>query len=92
MSSVRSTRNQQEVDEYDPEQFIGSSQVLFTNRSICKVVYDYSLSTIWQIPILVLGTKLDLAEEVRTHFNRRPSPIAEECGADEIFVVNHSKS
>ena len=42
---------------------------------------------ILQIPILVVGTKLDSAEEVRTHFNRRPSPIAEECGADEIFVV-----
>ncbi len=40
-----------------------------------------------QIPILVVGTKLDLAEEVRAHFNRRPSPIAEECGAGEIFVV-----
>lgn len=53
-----------EVDDYDPELYIGSSQV----------------------PILVIGTKLDLAEEVRTHFNRRPSPIAEECGADEIFV------
>ncbi|XP_057369230.1 rab-like protein 3 isoform X1 [Daphnia carinata] len=65
LSSVRinPTRNQ-EIDEYDPEQFIGSSQ----------------------IPILVVGTKLDLAEEVRTHFNRRLSPIAEECGAGEIFV------
>lgn len=44
-----------------------------------------------QIPILVVGTKLDLAEEVRTHFNRRLSPIAEECGAGEIFVVNYYK-
>lgn len=58
-----SSRNQ-EVDDFDPEQFIGSSQ----------------------IPTLVIGTKLDLAEEVRAHFNRRPSQIAEECGADEIFV------
>lgn len=45
------------------------------------------MKLILQIPTLVIGTKLDLAEEVRTHFNRRPSQIAEECGADEIFVV-----
>jgi hypothetical protein len=40
-----------------------------------------------QIPILVIGTKFDLSEEVRTHSHRRSSTIAEECGADEIFLV-----
>ncbi|KAJ9598289.1 hypothetical protein L9F63_011029, partial [Diploptera punctata] len=39
-----------------------------------------------QIPILVIGTKYDLSEEVRTHSHRRSSTIAEECGADEIFL------
>ncbi|XP_021931713.1 uncharacterized protein LOC110835623 isoform X6 [Zootermopsis nevadensis] len=39
-----------------------------------------------QIPILVIGTKLDLSEEVRTHSHRRSSTIAEECSADEIFL------
>ncbi len=49
------------------------------------------LMHITKIPILVIGTKLDLAEEVRIpQFNRRPSPIAEECGAHEIFVVMFS--
>ncbi|XP_066995064.1 rab-like protein 3 [Anabrus simplex] len=39
-----------------------------------------------QIPILVIGTKLDLAEHVRSHAQRRSSTIAEECGADEICL------
>ncbi|PNF40995.1 Rab-like protein 3 [Cryptotermes secundus] len=51
-------------DDFDPEQFVGSTQ----------------------IPILVIGTKSDLSEEVRTHSHRRSSTIAEECGADEIFL------
>lgn len=40
-----------------------------------------------QIPILVIGTKLDLAAQVRSNLHRRSSTIAEECGADEIFLV-----
>lgn len=51
-------------DDFDPEQFVGSTQ----------------------IPILVIGTKSDLSEEVRTRCQRRSSTIAEECGADEIFL------
>ncbi|XP_076662531.1 rab-like protein 3 [Halictus rubicundus] len=39
-----------------------------------------------QIPILVIGTKLDLVAEVRSSVHRRSSTIAEECGADEIFL------
>ncbi|XP_076282599.1 rab-like protein 3 isoform X2 [Lasioglossum baleicum] len=38
------------------------------------------------IPILVIGTKLDLVAEVRSSVHRRSSTIAEECGADEIFL------
>ncbi|XP_043270018.1 rab-like protein 3 [Venturia canescens] len=39
-----------------------------------------------QIPILVIGTKSDLVAEVRSSLQRRSSTIAEECGADEIFL------
>ncbi|XP_034934739.1 rab-like protein 3 [Chelonus insularis] len=38
-----------------------------------------------QIPILVVGTKLDLIES-KSYLHRRSSTIAEECGADEIFL------
>ncbi|XP_011300519.1 rab-like protein 3 isoform X1 [Fopius arisanus] len=38
-----------------------------------------------QIPILVVGTKLDLVPS-RSNLHRRSSTIAEECGADEIFL------
>ncbi|XP_015178786.1 PREDICTED: rab-like protein 3 [Polistes dominula] len=51
-------------DDFDPEKFVGSTQ----------------------IPILVIGTKLDLVSEVRSNMQRRTSTIAEECGADEIFL------
>ncbi|CAH0386182.1 unnamed protein product [Bemisia tabaci] len=37
-----------------------------------------------QIPIFVVGTKLDLADKVRTQ--RRSSTIASECGAEEILI------
>ncbi|XP_064627627.1 rab-like protein 3 [Lineus longissimus] len=39
-----------------------------------------------QIPILVIGTKNDLAEKVRIQGRHRASSIAEECGADEVSV------
>jgi len=96
------SNNQQDLDEYDPEQFIGSSQVhysqvdtpLFAIYIFANVHHNFepnfifSVFQLTQIPILVIGTKLDLAEEVRIpQFNRRPSPIAEECGAVEIYVV-----
>lgn len=58
---------QSSFDDFDPEQFVGSTQ----------------------IPILVIGTKLDLAAEVRRNPQRRSSTIAEECGADEIFLDCH---
>ncbi|XP_041976670.1 rab-like protein 3 isoform X2 [Aricia agestis] len=44
-----------------------------------------------QIPILVIGTKYDQAEETqkRNQYRRLASNIAEQCGADEIFVNCH---
>ncbi|CAB0031988.1 unnamed protein product [Trichogramma brassicae] len=39
-----------------------------------------------QIPILVVGTKADMVAAVRSNVYRRASTIAEECGADEIFL------
>lgn len=41
-----------------------------------------------QVPILVIGTKYDLAEETqkKNQYRRLASSIAEQCGADEIFV------
>ncbi|TGZ55727.1 Rab-like protein 3 [Temnothorax longispinosus] len=42
-----------------------------------------------QIPILVIGTKLDLisgSNFVKSNIHRRSATIAEECGADEIFL------
>ncbi|OWR45411.1 rab-like protein 3 [Danaus plexippus] len=44
-----------------------------------------------QIPILVIGTKYDLAEEKqrKNQYRRLASSIAEQCGADEIFVTCH---
>lgn len=53
-------------DDFDPEQFVGSTQ----------------------IPILVIGTKVDLLEASRAQAQRRSATIAEECGADEIAVDN----
>ncbi|XP_054271980.1 rab-like protein 3 [Macrosteles quadrilineatus] len=39
-----------------------------------------------QIPILVVGTKSDLVAQIRNNNQPRSSFIAEECGADEIFL------
>ena len=92
-NSSASRSNNQDIDEYDPEQFIGSSQVysLFYIHRLPLKINIFYYSQPHQIPILVIGTKLDLAEEVRIpQFNRRPSPIAEECGAAEIYVVYYT--
>lgn len=37
------------------------------------------------MPILVCGTKLDMAPE---RGKKSPSTVAAECGADEILIVN----
>ena len=72
---------------------IPSSSLALHRSGLIIILLDFEwLTQILQIPTLVIGTKLDLAEEVRAHFNRRPSQIAEECGADEIFVVIFNQS
>lgn len=54
--------------EFDPEQFIGSTQ----------------------IPILVIGTKLDLLDEKRRLRDlHKISGIAQQCGAEEICLNSH---
>jgi small basic protein len=72
------------LDHYDPEQFVGSTQVKTFNLQI--LTFTFFLNVILQIPILVIGTKLDLVEKLRA-VSKRNSAIAEECGADEIHLV-----
>ena len=45
------------------------------------------------IPMLVIGTKQDLAETVREKNStvKKRASIADECGADEINVVSSEK-
>uniref|UniRef100_A0A1B6E5G3 Uncharacterized protein n=1 Tax=Clastoptera arizonana TaxID=38151 RepID=A0A1B6E5G3_9HEMI len=52
-------------------------------------IHVASFTMEYTIPILVIGTKLDQAAEVRNYPQRRTSTIAEECGADEIFLDCH---
>lgn len=42
----------------------------------------------WQIPILVIGTKVDLAKSLRDNILCRKSTVAEECGAAEMNIVS----
>ncbi|CAH1795335.1 unnamed protein product [Owenia fusiformis] len=42
-----------------------------------------------QVPILVIGTKADMVENLRDRSVSRSSSIAEECGADEINLDNN---
>ncbi|KAB7502577.1 Rab-like protein 3 [Armadillidium nasatum] len=58
------------VDGFDAEQFGGFSQV-------------YGLR---KIPVFVAGTKLDQLSEYKSSGRLSISPIARQCGADEIFV------
>lgn len=53
--------------------------------SLCR--YDPEQFAGTHIPILVVGTKLDLAQTVRDQVIHKPSSIAEECGADEFNMV-----
>ena len=45
-----------------------------------------------QIPVLVIGTKADLADAVREKSFSRVSAIAEECRADELNIVRYIMS
>lgn len=66
-SSPSSLLSGDDDDDFDPEQFVGSTQ----------------------IPVFVIGTKQDsLSESNRLPLHSRASLIAEECGAEEIFLVN----
>ncbi|CAG7659298.1 unnamed protein product [Allacma fusca] len=57
--------NQSSDEDFDPEQFAGSSH----------------------IPIFVIGTKADTGDGVRQRSAlSRATSIADECGADEIFI------
>lgn len=48
--------------------------------------YDPEIFAGTQVPILLIGTKVDMADSVQK--SRRRSGICEECGADEITMVN----
>jgi hypothetical protein len=53
------------------------------------LLYDYDPEQFAgnQMPILVVGTKADLAKTLREKVISRSSSIAEECGADEMNLV-----
>ncbi|XP_044727125.1 rab-like protein 3 isoform X2 [Chrysoperla carnea] len=58
-------KNYSHYDEFDSENFLGSTQ----------------------IPILVVGSKLDLLDsKIRTSSQKSRNNIAEQCGCDEIFI------
>lgn len=67
------------------------------NKDVSKSTnngYDYDPEQFAgiQIPILVVGTKADLAENLRDNVLSRMSSVAEECGADEINLdCNNTK-
>ncbi|KAJ8314877.1 hypothetical protein KUTeg_007027 [Tegillarca granosa] len=67
------------------------------NKDVSKTTnngYDYDPEQFAgiQIPILVVGTKADLAENLRDNVLSRMSSVAEECGADEINLdCNNTK-
>ena len=44
-----------------------------------------------QVPVFVVGTKLDLMGTYRSYNRSRSSTIAEECSADEINVVSRRR-
>jgi Rab-like protein 3 len=53
----------------------------------CRYDYDPEQFAGNQMPILVVGTKADLAKTLREKVISRSSSIAEECGADEMNLV-----
>lgn len=67
VTSSTSSLLRDDDDDFDPEQFVGSTQ----------------------IPVFVIGTKQDsLSDSNRLPTHSRASLIAEECGAEEIFMVS----
>jgi Rab-like protein 3 len=78
-------------DEFDAEQFVGYSQVLFDSLFVfynlrCRRNARRLFSSL-QIPVLVIGTKADMVGDSRIRAVRRSSYICDEYGADEIFLV-----
>lgn len=66
-SSANSLLSWDDDDDFDAEQFVGSTQ----------------------LPVFVIGTKQDaLSDSSRLPMQTRNSIIAQECGADEIALVN----
>ena len=56
----------------------------------CARRYDYDpeqYAGSSSLPILVIGSKMDQVQTVKDSTRSRSSPIAEECGADEINLV-----
>ena len=68
-----------------------TSSLACVTTSVCYS-YDYDGEQFvgTDTPILVVGTKYDLAEQVREKGRHRASSVAEECGADEINIVSES--
>ena len=61
---------------------------IYTQKCCFRYGYDPEQFADSHIPILVIGTKLDLSQTVRENSLTRTSNIAEECGADEINLVS----
>lgn len=67
-------------------------KIVIETRFILFPRYDYDPEQFAgnQLPILVVGTKTDLAHILREKVISRSSTIAEECGADEMnLVINY---
>merc|ERR1712168_1021031 len=56
------------------------------NKGSNKEKYDFDPENFIgnQVPILVIGTKVDLAQSLRENILSRRSTVAEECGACEL--------
>lgn len=85
------------ADDFDPEQFLGSTQVgglMFILWFSFYVEMEKNQFKNLQIPILVIGTKADIVDDAqRIKQLQRSGNIADQCGADEICLNTHdSKS
>ena len=64
-----------------------SSTILFFFFFYLPFSYDPEQFADTHTPILVIGTKVDLAQVVNNSVLKRSASIAEECGADELNLV-----
>jgi len=60
-----------------------------SNCNILSVRYEYDPEQFAdnQIPLMVIGTKADLAQSLRENVKIHTSSVAEECGAEELNLV-----